>query len=531
MSNLLSLLKIEFSKSFSRRSFKENKAKNTSFVVLALTVIIIGIGLSSLYTFVYGMSYKEAGLSIFPLTILFASVASALTLFSGINQARGIFIGKDYDMLNALPITKRTIIAAKVINLYLIELLYSAIIMLPHGIVAFAITGESLVLITSIILAFVISAFPLVIALIFSFITLTVASKFKYGNVVSIIFYVIFLAGLFYLSFSMGKGSNTARIANTLTSASNITKWINPAIYFVELAHNSNYLYILIFVAINVASLIIVTLVFALFFDRLHELVSALKSDYKYVRKELKTKKELKTLLGLEFKRLFASRMYLINSCSGLILSVIMSVMIGLILSPYSPFGANEQLVTYAKQYAFFGGVIILFGLSMTNTCTVGISIEGKNFWLIKSLPINYKKYMWAKLLLSIILFIPISLICSTIMVIFIMPDWVSILSIYLVPVIAIMFNIIVSLLINLSFYKLRWTNEQEVVKSSTAVWISMIVGFAADIAMAALLATGIVNKYLGVFLAIGVGALVSLIFYILLSKTFIRKINGIEDF
>ena len=110
MSNLLSLLKIEFSKSFSRRSFKENKAKNTSFVVLALTVIILGIGLSSLYTFVYGMSYKEAGLSIFPLTILFASVASALTLFSGINQARGIFIGKDYDMLNSLPITKRTII-------------------------------------------------------------------------------------------------------------------------------------------------------------------------------------------------------------------------------------------------------------------------------------------------------------------------------------------------------------------------------------------------------------------------------------
>ncbi len=531
MSNLLSLLKIEFSKNFSRRSLKENKVKTASFAGIIALVVILGIGLSCLYTFIYGMSYKEAGLSIFPLTILFASVASALTLFSGINQARGIFIGKDYDMLNALPITKRTIIAAKVINLYLIELLYSAIIMIPHGIVAFAISGESLVLITSLILAFTISAFPLVIALIFSFITLVVASKFQYGNIVSIIFYVIFLGGLFYLSFSMGRGSSEARIANTLTSAANIIKWINPAIYFVELAHASNYLYILIFVAINIASLIIVTLVFALFFDSLHELVTALKSDFKYVRKELKAKKELKTLLGLEFKRLFASRMYFLNSCSGLIVSVIMSVMMGLIFSPYSPFGTSENLTSMVKQYAFFGGIIITFGLCMTNTCTVGISIEGKNFWMIKSLPINYKKYMWAKLLLSIILFIPISLICSTIIVIFIMPDWVSILSIYLVPVVVILINIIVSLLINLSFYRLRWTNEQEVVKSSTAVWLSMIVGFASDMAIAILLATGIFNKYLGVFLTIGVGLLATVAFYILLSKAFVRKINNIEDF
>ena len=531
MSNLLALLKIEFSKSFSKNSFKENKAKTRSFAAIIGVVVILGIMLSALYTYVYGMIYKEAGLSIFPLTILFASVASALTLFSGINQARGIFIGKDYDLLNALPISKRTIIGAKVINLYLVELLYSSIIMIPHGLVAFSITGEGLVLLTSIILALVVSAFPLVIALIFSFITLAVAAKFKYGNIVSIIFYAIFLGGLMVMSFTISSSTDSAQMANALTNISGIVQWINPAIYFVALAHASNYAYIAIFIAINIASLIIVTLVFALFFDRLHEMVSALKSDYKYVRKELKTKKELKNLLGLEFKRLFSSKMYFMNSCAGLIMAIIMSVLIGLLFMPNSPISNKPEIADFGRTYAYFAGIIIAFGISMSNTCTVGISIEGKNFWLIKSLPINYKKYMWAKILLALILIIPVSLIASTVIVVLVRPSWLSILAIYLIPIVSTFFNVFMGLLINSTFYKLRWSNEQEVVKSSTAVWLSMLVGFLSDIILAALLAVSLKSEMTGVFASIGAGVLASIIVYIALSSSFERKVNSIEDF
>lgn len=532
MSNLLSLLKIEFSKVFSKNSFKENKVKNTSFIVLLAIIVILGICLSSLYTLIYGELYKQAGLSILPLTILFASVASMLTLFSGINQSRGIFIGKDYDMLSALPITKRTIVSAKVINLYVVELIYSAIIMIPHGIVAFALTGESLVLITSIILAFTISAFPLVIALLFSFITLIFASRFKYGNVVSIILYIILFAGLFFLSFSMSSKSKDINAqANLLTNISGIIKWINPAIYFVDLAHSSNYAFIGIFIAINAFSLIVEILIFALSFDKLHEMVTALKSDYKYTRKELKTKNELKTLLGIELKRLFSSKLYFMNSCSGLIMAVIMSVFAGIACSPISPFGYNENLGELVKTYAFFGGIVITFGITMANPTSVGISMEGKNFWLVKSLPINYKKYMWAKILLSLVIMIPVSLICSTVIVCFVQPDWISILSIYLIPVLLVLFSVVLSLIINLNFYKLRWTNEQEVVKSSTAVWMTMIFGFLGEIVAAALLSIGIFNKALGVFLAIGVTALATIILYVILSKIFERKLYNIEDF
>ncbi|MBR6071555.1 MAG: hypothetical protein IKP77_01825 [Acholeplasmatales bacterium] len=532
MTNLLALVKIEFSKAFSKNSIKENKAKSASFFSIIGLVILLGIGLSSLYSYIYGKVFLDAGASLLPLTLMFSAVASMLSLYSGITQSRGIFIGNDYDMLVSLPLTKREIIASKVINLYLVELLYTSIIMLPHGVVNVILSGDTMYLFTSIILSVFVSAFPLVIAMIFSFITAIISSKFKYGNFVAIGMYVIFLGAIFMMSFTISSSHDTNAQATALTNIANIIKWLNPAIYFVQLAHTTNYLFIFIFVAINVVSLILVILVFALFYDKIHEVVNSLNSDYKYERKVLKTKKELRTLLGLEFKRLISSKMYFINSIVGLIMSLFMAVFMGLVFSKYSPFGMSDELYGYVQQYAFAGGIIVAFGISITNPSTVGISIEGKNFWLIKSLPINYKKYMWAKLLLSLILILPVSIISSTIIVIFIQPDLISILSIYLIPILVTILDVVLSLLINLTFYKLRWKSEQEVVKSSSSVVIAMLIGFGIDIVMIGLLVgLGIVMKPLGVFVTIGALFVASLILFITLKSVFVKKIIKIEDF
>lgn len=532
MTNLLSLIKIEFSKAFSKSSIKENKAKSASLFTMIGIVILLGIGLSSVYSYIYGKVFFEAGVSLLPLTLMFSAVASMLSLYSGITQTRGIFIGNDYDMLVSLPITKREIVASKVINLYLVELVYTSIIMIPHGVVNVIITNDIMYLFTGLILAIFIAAFPLVIAMIFSFITAIISSKFKYGNFVAIIMYVIFLGAVFGLSFSMSKSVDVKEQASTLSNIANVIKWLNPAIYFVELAHTSNYLFIFIFIAINVISLILVILVFALFYDKIHELVNSLNSDYKYERKVLKTKKELRTLLGLEFKRLISSKLYFINSIVGLVMALIMSVFMGLVFSKYSPFGVSEELLKYVQDYAFIGGIVISFGISITNPSTVGISIEGKNFWLVKSLPINYKKYMWAKLLLSLLLILPVSIVASTVIVIFIQPDWMSILSIYLVPILVTLLGVFISLLINLTFYKLRWKSEQEVVKSSSSVVISMLIGFGIDIAVSGLLVgLGIVMKPLGIFLTIGALAIASVVIFAILNSVFAKKIIKIEDF
>ena len=532
MTNLWNLIKIEFSKSFSSTKVKENRAKSYSFFAIVILVIILGIGLSSLYTFIYGNVFLEAGASLDPLVLIFATVASMLTLFSGINQARGIFIGKDYDMLSALPLKKAEIIASKVINLLLVELLYSSIILIPNGVVISLLTGDWFYLGNSFILAIFISFFPLVISLIFSFLTALISDRFKYGNFVAMALYILLFGGLMVFSFMISKSTSVEEQSNVIINMSGVIKWINPLTVFVELSLTDNYLFILAFIGINVVSLVVVILVFSLFFDKLHETISAMKSDYKYERKELKIKNELKALLGLEFRRLINSKMYFMNSIVGLIMTLIMTVFLGLTFSKYSPFGVNETIIGYVHDYAFIGGTIVVFGLGITSPSAVGISMEGKNFWLVKTLPMNYKKYMWSKLLLSLILMVPVSLIASTIIVVFIQPDILSIVSLYVIPLLFVFFEVVLALLINLTFYKLRWSNEQEVVKSSSSVVLVMLIDFGLLIVMSGILAgVGIFIKPLGIFLTIGLLAVASIIVYAILSHTFERKINNIENF
>ena len=532
MSNLFSLLKIEFSKFFTKNSFKENKAKTTSFLVILALVVILGIGISSLYSYIYGKTFIDAGIEPYQTTIMFASVSTMIGLFSGVTQSRAIFIGNDYDFLSSLPIKKRDIVASKVLNLYAIELLFSAILMIPNGIVNFILTNNYKFLLVGLLLTIFISAFPLVIAMIFSFVSCIISSKFKYGNIVSIILYTIFIAAIFIFSFMMNTAKTAEAQANLLNNIVGVIVWFNPTVYFVNLAFSNNILYILVFAGINFVLLSIVILVFALFFDRIHEIVNSMNSDYKYEAKKLKTKKQFQTLLGLEFKRLFSSKMYFFNSSTGLIVTILMSVFMGVVFSKYSPFPMNDNVLAFVKQYGYVGALIIIFGLTIANTASVGISIEGKNFWLIKSLPINYKKYMYAKLALAFILILPISLISSTIMCVFIGFDLLNALSIYLVPLAAIAVSIFASLLINLAFYKLRWSNEQEVVKSSMAVVLSMLVGFGMDIVVAALLiGLGFVNKIVAIVSTLGVLVIVAAILYIILNKNFVKKIIEIEDF
>ena len=532
MNNLLTLIKIEFSKSFSLNSMKRNKAKTYSFLTIISLVVLLGIGLSAIYSFLYGKMFIDNNLDLLPLFILFSFVASLLTFFSGMNQTRGIFTSKDYDLLSVLPLRKRTIIASKIINLYLVELLYSAIILIPCGVVLTVLSNNVIFIFMGLITALFVSGLPLVVSIIFSFISSLIADRFKFGNVILVALYVVFLGGIMALSFFSSSNKDSAALPNAFTQIGNVVKWIFPSIIFVEKAYLTNFLFILLFVAINILSVIIVVLVISIFFDKIHEIIFAMKANYKYVRKDLKIKNELRSLLDLEFKRLTSSKLYFFNSITGLIMAILMTIVMTLTFSSYSPFGVSENLVILGKEYGYVGGFMISFSICITNTACVGISIEGKNFWLVKSLPIHYKKYMWAKLLLAYILLIPISLICSTIMVVLLLPNLISIIGIYLIPLLISIFVPIIGLLINSIYYKLKWMNEQEVVKNSMSVVLTMLIGFVIDFVVAGLLiGLSFVSSILAVTLSIGLFIVLNIVFYLILRNTFEDRIEKIEDF
>jgi ABC-2 type transport system permease protein len=240
-------------------------------------------------------------------------------------------------------------------------------------------------------------------------------------------------------------------------------------------------------------------------------MVNTVKSNVKYERKKLENKNQFKALLSIEFKRLFNSKLYFLNSCIGGILVVIMSVTLGI-----SAKDALPQLGEL-KKYIHFVALISMLVLGMATPASCSINMEGKNFWITKTLPIDYKVYVKAKVATSVIILGICSLVASVIQIVFIQPNIIQSIAIIVLPLLYVIAISSGDLLINLFFIKLNWKNEQEAVKNSAATLLSMLAGFVLTIIIGvSLVLLSFVSMYLGILVTtIIVGILAGLLYFI----------------
>lgn len=532
MNNLLTLIKIEVGRTFSNLFLnrKNNKRRASSLVYVFGLVGILIVAMIAFYSFLFNKIYLDNNLSPAPTIVMFASLASILTFMSTIGQARGIYVGDDYDLLTTLPIRKRDIIISKISVLFLLELSFSCLVLLPHAVVLGIMSKDiSLALITVLVALFT-PIVPITIGCLLSLGLTMLTARFKFGNMISTILYTIFVIAIVIGGYLFGRiGSDQAGI-DIFNNVNNVTIWFNPSLLLIKLALSSSYLYLLVYAGSNALLMIITITVFALLFTKLHELVASGRMKTKYVRKELKIKNEFKTLFSLEMKRLTSSKMYLVNSAMGAVMAIF-AVVMGILSSKQVLDIPNAKdmyllIITPASIAVMF----LAIGISNPSACS--INMEGKTFWLSKVLPINLKKYMLAKLLITMVIFVPGTLIASTIIVIFFHESVIDIVMAYILPILFSFMMANVGLLSNVKHPTLKWKNEQEAVKNAKSVLFTMLWGFLYMTVFAVILVvpTVIVNHYVAYFVTLGFLLVLILIYYIYLNKIFAKKLSEIED-
>lgn len=528
-SNLLSLMKVDLLETLDVRKFKENKAKSTSFIVFISLIGILFVFLSVIYNLTFTGMFYDLGVPLHYATIFFAAITALLCFTTSVFKCKSIFLGKDYEMLSSMPIKHSTIIAAKILNLYIIELLYSAIILIPNTVITTMFSGDMSYVLTGIIVTIFTPALPMIVSCLFALFMTLLADRFRFGNVITFILYSLMFVAIMFFSFTM----NTASIDPTgMIDMVTGFKWINPTLFFIELAYMNNYFYILVFIAINIVLFVLATLFIAIFFKAIYEIINSHKSNIKYVRKSLETQGQLKTLLKTEYKRFFNSKLYFLNSISSGICAIVISGMMSFMFSSNSMIENATDILPFIREYAFVGTLFIVFCIGIATPASSSINIEGPNFWMLKAYPIDYKKLILAKLLLSITILGPCALVASIIMIILIQPTLYSSIIILILPILFVILTSILGLFINLRYYKLKWKSEQEAVKNSVAMVISMFLDWGIVIALAGILVgLSYVNIYLSGILAVVVIALASIVFYYLLMNSCERCIEKIEEF
>ena len=123
-------------------------------------------------------------------------------------------------------------------------------------------------------------ALPMAVALLFSLFVTLVADRYKFGNVINVLFYLLLFAGIFFLSFTISFSSSAGGRAAAEGEESlealqtaylglyNSIKYMNPSLLLVDLAYTNNPLYLLLFVFGNIllAALVIFTTGLIVFF-------------------------------------------------------------------------------------------------------------------------------------------------------------------------------------------------------------------------------------------------------------------------
>ena len=523
--NFFLLTKINLLASLDMRNTKANKAKNTSLMVyigLVFGVLVLaGFALS----YIYGKTLIESGSYYVYSTIYVSAILTMMMLSTTITTVKSNFVGKDYEMLKSMPIRRSTVVASKLVGLYLLELAYSMSFLIPNAIIGIVLTKDVMNFVAPFVMTFLLPGLPIVVGALISLLISMFSDRFKFANIISFILYIGVFAAIFAVSFLSGRN----QASGTFEDTAKVFMWFNPSLYFLHLAFRENMIHFLTFVGINVGSLVVIFTFLALIYDYVHGIITLNRSNNKYERKELKNKGEFKTLFNLELKKITSSKLAFINSIMPGFSAVMIAGIAAFTIKSNANFNDASEVI---RNFGYVGSLFIMFGAGISTPSSFTISLEGKNFWMLKAYPIDIKKLIKAKLLVSIIFTLPSALIATTLIVIFIQPSIYSIIMLYVIVIAYLLLVNILAIRINLAFPKLKWTNENEVLKNSASIVATMFIDWGIVLASSGLMiGLMFVNMYLSPIITLIPIVIMAIAFYIAIMKRCSKIIESYENF
>ena len=234
----------------------------------------------------------------------------------------------------------------------------------------------------------------------------------------------------------------------------------------------------------------------------------------------------MQALILREFKHFMSHAMIILNG--GLSIFFNMIAIIALILYKDTIY---TMLPLMEGIDVFLPWIIVLANISMASMNLIGsaiISIEGNRFYILKSLPITLKNIIDSKLLFSLLLFTPTTIVFTAVAGIIVKISLLDLVLCLLLSLLFILFVALVGMLTNLWIPKLDYMNEIICIKQSIPSLITMVI----SMGLTALMIFGLFNLYgvidMNIFMIIImiVLGIIDLLLYYLINTWGIKRLN-----
>ncbi len=480
LKQIKTLSKLELANIFSLnviRHTKDKKARNTG-VALGIT---IGILMVMAITYVGGMCYgfiKLGAKEIVPAYIVFMSSIFAL-VFCAFKAGKIIFKENCYDILASMPIGKSALVLSRYIRLYVDGLVVACLVMVPGIAVYVAMVDPGVVAtVLGLLSVFIVPIIPITLSVLLGLVITGISSKMKNKVLFETAFVVAIVVAMFgFTAVVPTEGTEgfdlqaLEGIAKSLLDM--LYKFYPPTVWFGKALGEGNIFGLIIGTIASLGILVIVLSITSINFEKINRglYTNAAKHDYKL--EDLEKRSLMKSLVFREAKRYFASGTYVTNTIVGPVMAVIFSGSLFFVDMNEAFEGLPITIDISVAIPVLFAGILVLNAPISTS-----VSMEGKEFWIIRTLPVLDRDILKCKLMFSIMLLAPFYIVGEVIMIIALRPSIMELIWMIALPVVIMMCALEVGLSVNLKFPKLKWDSEVEVVKQSASAMIGGMGGF-----------------------------------------------------
>ena len=394
---------------------KRRGLRKTGFVAAVAFAVLFFVVFESMYAMQLALSAYEAGAVEDTLYVLIAAT-QLIVLFFGIVTTMGyLYFSRDKVLLQTLPFEKGVVFAVKETQAYLAELGLNLAVMLPVSLVygiTLDVVGYDLpwsYYLVSIFAVFMTPAFPMLVITLLSVPVMRLVSLFKkrrLGNGIALaVLYVVCMAGYFVLMGFNSGGEEITLGAGALGAFAGIRQAtiFNYPIVNAMLG-NSVAANFFIYLAGILALFALSVALSLLFYSKTVMLgsESASGSSVKNKKEESKVRTPVVSFFRKEFKNLVNTPTLLMNAIISIVMPVLMMVFVRLMFA--------DIVMEEGEDWTFTVGNIDMFALSMVtlmcaiaacssgSVAAVGFSLEGKNIYALKTLPISAKTLVTVKL-------------------------------------------------------------------------------------------------------------------------------------
>lgn len=451
--------------------------------ILLIAVIIMAF--MAIFGSAYAMtrSLAEEGLQ-YGILALYVMVTTILTVMEGIYKSSSLLFNcHDNDLLLSLPVKKSTITFVRIFKFYVFELFYNTIFLGP-AILAYLLNTDvdASFYLVAVMMILLLPIIPVVISCLIGVITSSIATRFKKRPLVevflSLLSLVIVLVLVFFLGQSDGLSNETIK-----NLSNNITGFYYPADAFVRLATNFDILEFLKFIAINLLVFAIVVAVIGKFYFSIVTKVNVVKRSGNNNQKLIfKRRSQTWTMVRKELRKYFNTPVLVSNTAIGLVLFLVAVVAlcfkfndaVGLLGQqgdfPITP----EEALSYAPGVNF---ILVTFSSVMTFITTTSISLEGRSFNILKTMPISGVKVFFSKILASVLLVAPVMVLGSILMFARFQFGFFDFLLILIASVLMPLVTETAGIFVDIKYARFNADSDAEIVKQSPGVMVSSFLG------------------------------------------------------